>query len=512
MGERAALIALDNVGYRRGGRQVLSGLTWRMEPGQAWGVVGANGAGKSTFLRLLRGEIWPAPDQGRRLYGLDGPPEESPLAMRAASRLVSAELMETYRRRDWNLSLLDTVCAGFGDTAYLHHEISPAQRARARELIAELGLAHLVDQPLLRLSRGQMKRALIARALVGDPAILFLDEGCEDLDRQARPRVLGLLTRRVEAGMGLVVASHREDELLPCLTHLLRLAGGRIAWQGLRQAAPPLSPAGEREDWFPAASDPTTPPTRTPDQPEPPPLPYLVRLRGVEAFLDHKLVLERLDWEIAPGQGWAVLGPNGAGKTTLLRLLIGDLLPALGGQVRWFGQARRHSIWELRQRISLVSADLQSWHSHPQTGLETVISGFTGSVGLNAPPTPEQTATARAWLERLELTHLAERDVTELSYGELRRLLIARAMVTRPDLLLLDEPFAGLDPASREQVRALLDHLAQAGVALVVVTHHDQDLPQAVTNLLALDQGRVVFRGPRADHRSRPDAPGAANG
>ncbi len=512
MGERAALIALDNVGYRRGGRQVLSGLTWRMEPGQAWGVVGANGAGKSTFLRLLRGEIWPAPDQGRRLYGLDGPPEESPLAMRAASRLVSAELMETYRRRDWNLSLLDTVCAGFGDTAYLHHEISPAQRAWARELIAELGLAHLVDQPLLRLSRGQMKRALIARALVGDPAILFLDEGCEDLDRQARPRVLGLLTRRVEAGMGLVVASHREDELLPCLTHLLRLAGGRIAWQGLRQAAPPLSPAGEREDRFPAASDPTTPPTRTPDQPEPPPLPYLVRLRGVEAFLDHKLVLERLDWEIAPGQGWAVLGPNGAGKTTLLRLLIGDLLPALGGQVRWFGQARRHSIWELRQRISLVSADLHSWHSHPQTGLETVISGFTGSVGLNAPPTPEQTAAARAWLERLELTHLAERDVTELSYGELRRLLIARAMVTRPDLLLLDEPFAGLDPASREQVRALLDHLAQAGVALVVVTHHDQDLPQAVTNLLALDQGRMVFQGPRADHRRRPDAPGAANG
>ncbi len=495
MGERAALIALDNVGYRRGGRQALSGLTWRMEPGQAWGVVGANGAGKSTFLRLLRGEIWPAPGQGRRLYGLEGAPEESPLAMRAASRLVSAELMENYRRRDWNLSLIDTVCAGFGDTAYLHQEISPAQRAQARELIAELGLSHLAGQPLLRLSRGQMKRALIARALVGQPAILFMDEGCEDLDRQARPRVLGLLARRVAQGMGLVVASHREDELLPCLTHLLRLAGGRIAWQGPRAEAPPLLPGPEPGDpaWAQAAPSPPPPPGQPPVAAPP----YLVRLRGVEAFLDHKPVLARLDWEIAPGQSWAVLGPNGAGKTTLLRLLIGDLLPALGGEVRWFGQDQRYSIWELRQRISLVSADLHSWHCHPQTGLETVISGFSGSVGLNAPATPAQTAEARAWLEYLDLAHLAARDVTELSYGELRRLLIARAMVTRPLLLLLDEPFAGLDPASREQVRALLDRLADSGLSLVVVTHHDEDLPRAVTNVLALDQGRVVSQGPR---------------
>lgn len=229
---------------------------------------------------------------------------------------------------------------------------------------------------------------------------------------------------------------------------------------------------------------------------------YQVRQRRRAAADGQRAVvaLDDVSLSIPVGEIHGLLGPNGAGKTTLLRLLIGDLLPALGGEVRWFGQDQRPSVWELRQRISLVSADLHSWHHHPQTGLETVISGFTGSVGLNAPATPGQTAAARSWLERLELAHLVERDVTELSYGELRRLLIARAMVTRPALLLLDEPFAGLDPGSRQRVGALLDRLADSGVSLVVVTHHDEDLPEAVTNLLALDQGRVVFQGPRQAH------------
>ncbi|MFH1059161.1 MAG: ATP-binding cassette domain-containing protein, partial [Pseudomonadota bacterium] len=208
------------------------------------GVLGANGAGKSTFLRLVRGEIWPAQgDRSQRLYCPDGgAPEMSPLAMRAASRLVSAELLDTYQRRGWNLSVLATVLSGFFDTPYLYREASPAQVAAARRELAALGLTDLAETPVLALSRGQAKLALLARGLVATPRFLFLDEGLEALDAPTRTRLLERLGAEQARGAALAMASHRAADLLPGLSHALRLEHGRITAQGPRDAVAPPAP------------------------------------------------------------------------------------------------------------------------------------------------------------------------------------------------------------------------------------------------------------------------------
>jgi len=493
------LVELRRASFSLGGQAILRDISWRLERGQHWGVLGANGAGKSTFLRLVRGEIWPRSDGESRVYCLNGRPEESPLAFRRASALVSSELLDRFQKRGWNLSALETVCTGLTETVYLQEEPKPEQWQAAEKALSRVGLADRAQTPLLELSRGQIKRVLIARALVRKPRVLILDEACEDLDAGSRASLLELFASLAESGVSLLYATHRQEELLPALSHVLHLEKGRIQKQGPRAQADlaPLAAGGAPE----AAGGPS------PKRPQHDSQPPLARIKDADVFLERKQVLHQINWTIEPGQSWALLGPNGAGKTTLLKLICGDLLPALGGEVEWFGLEERPGLWELRQRVSLVSGDLQARHKRPgQTGMDTVVSGFQGSIDLCAPPRPEEIKAARYWMDFLGVAHLAERRIAALSYGELRGLLITRAMVSEPELLLLDEPLAGLDLQAKQAVLELLERLAARGVALVMVTHHDEDLPPSLTHVAHMDAGRLVFQGHRADYSKQVPA------
>jgi len=355
-----------------------------------------------------------------------------------------------------------------------------------------LELGHLAERDILTMSQGQAKQVLIARALVSRPRLLVLDEPCEGLDAPSRQRLLAMLGKVAATGTQLLYATHRGGELVPGTTHALILERGAIKAQGPLEQ---VLAAGGAELAPPPIAKGYAPPL-APDNGEP----YLVRVEAPEVYVEHKLVLRGLDWEIAPGSNWLVLGPNGAGKTTLLRLLAGELRPALGGSVAWFGRDGRRSLQDLRSRVSLVSAAWQTRHMHSQSGLDTVASGLSGSVGLRAESSGKDRAAAQAWLERLGLGDLASRDITTLSYGQLRKLLIARAMVTHPRLLLLDEPLAGLDAPARAEVGTLLARLGREGTALVGVTHYPNEMLPYMTHVALLQGGRMVFSGSAGEH------------
>jgi molybdate transport system ATP-binding protein len=213
--------------------------------------------------------------------------------------------------------------------------------------------------------------------------------------------------------------------------------------------------------------------------------------------------LRDINLAIKSGEHWAVLGPNGAGKSTLLKLIVGDLHPAWGGRVRRFEFTSRNTIWEVKRRIGSVSPELQSNYRDNVTGLEAIASGFTSSIGVMLKPTRGQFAAAARLAERLGLRKLARKSVLAMSYGELRRVLIARALVHRPDLLICDEPYDGLDAAGRGQIAALLETVAASGTTLVLVTHHAGDLPVCLTHVIELNAGRVVFQG-ALEQRTNP--------
>jgi iron complex transport system ATP-binding protein len=225
----------------------------------------------------------------------------------------------------------------------------------------------------------------------------------------------------------------------------------------------------------------------------------VLEMAGVTVRRGDALLLDSVDWSVAEGERWVVLGPNGAGKTTLLQVAAGRMHPTTGvagvlGEV--LGTV---DVFELRPRIGLSSAALAERLPVGERVADVVVTASYGVVGRwREAYDALDHARAAALLEGLGVGHLADRRFGTLSEGERKRVQIARALMTDPELMLLDEPAAGLDLGGREDLVQRLGRLAEddGAPALVLVTHHVEEVPPGFTHLLLLRQGRVVAAGP----------------
>lgn len=230
----------------------------------------------------------------------------------------------------------------------------------------------------------------------------------------------------------------------------------------------------------------------------------LLALDRATVLRGDRTLVDDLSLSIAQGQHTAILGPNGSGKSTLVKLIERRLYPLVhddGSPVlRVFGRDR-WSVAELRSLLGVVSSDLRrEFEATHETALNTVLSGFFASMTLGLDHAVDATMRERAVLalDRVQATHLAERDVSTLSTGEARRVLIARALVHAPRALLLDEPCAGLDPGTRRRFLDLLRQLAREGTTLLLVTHHVEEIVPEIDHVVMLREGRLYEQGPKA--------------
>lgn len=544
--EARPLVLLRGASVTRGGERLLFGVDFALEPGARWAVLGHNGAGKTTFLRLVRGDFAPdfpgAPDvparpggEGQRTYclpglgGEPGVPQGTPLGLRQRLAQVSADMQDAYAVHEWPATGLEVVLSGFEDTALLYAEPGQERRERASALLRGLGLWALAGRRMATLSTGEARKILLARALVSGPEALLLDECMEGLDASSRREFLALLDQVAaeRPGLALLFSSHRQNELPTCLTQALVLRAGRIIWQGALAGQGDLAEELGKVDALGAAgpsaaagdSPVQVPPPRPPSHLVAPAGGFLVRVAGASLEVGGARLLDRIDWTIRPGENWAVLGPNGAGKSTLLRLLAGQVWPSVVGPgpgmahpdsagpemggapgTVCYGFAPGGTVDEARRRIGLVSAWLQAGFPYDLRVEEAVWTGLDASLDVFRQPDAVERERAEGWLGFFGLAQLRHRRVRSLSRGQLRRVLLARALVGNPALLLLDEPMAGLDAATRRATREVLERLARAGVPLVMVSHHERDLPESIDHVLALRGGRVAFCGGRAEH------------
>jgi molybdate transport system ATP-binding protein len=495
-----SLIELSDASVTRGPARLLGPVSWQLLRGRHAAVIGENGSGKTTLLRLLRGEMPPDQNPGParpapRVYDFGHGPQTSPIGLRQRIGLVSSDMQDFYFLHARRASARSVILAGFFDTPLLYDELTDAHQAMAGAVIDELSIPHLADREMGTLSTGQARMILIARALVTGPDVLLLDECLEGLDAPTRRETLGLLDA-ASARATLVCVAHRAGDVPDCIEHFTILEGGRIkadggretALRGLADDAPRL-----------AACD---LPVRESEEPATAGYPYLLRMDNVSVVCDGTRILHGIDWQVLPGECWAVVGPNGAGKSTLLRLITSELAPyadeaGTGGVSRLGGMPMD----EARPRLGVVSPALQAAYGRELgwevSALETVLSGFRGSVGMLDEPTDDELVMAREWLHRVGLADLADRPLRRMSFGQQRRVFLARAMAPGPDLLLLDEPLTGLDAPSRALMRHVLQQLAGAGLSFVLVTHHAADMIDAVNRVLVLEAGRVAFLGTR---------------
>lgn len=483
------------------GTTVLHKINWALHTGQHWAIAGPNGSGKSTLLKLIRGEIWPAPIAGgARTYFLDGDATPSPIGVGDHIALVSAEQQTRYLRTEWALRVWQVVFTGLHNTDLIYSHATAAELTTVDAMLNQMGLGTLRDAAFRTLSQGQLRKVLIARALVRKPRILICDEIGVGLDPLARAALMSTIESVAQAGTQIILVSHRREEWIPSITNELHLHEGRVVGSQAHALGGCSAPAQRARAPHPLGRNPAPRHVGSSDVP-------LIEIQNANVAVDEGrlVVLKQLNWSILPGQHWFVSGPNGAGKTTLLKFLLGELSAHRDGHIARFGECGG-SVLEIKKQIGYVSPELQVRYGHNLPARDVIATGFFASVGWMQPVSRAQKRRVNEVIALLGLEALADRGLQNMSYGQARKVLIARALVNAPRLLLLDEVFDGLDAGFRDDISQVFAEIS-AVTSVVLVSHYEGDCLPMMTHRLVLADGKVLHSSEIADSATPPPTP-----
>lgn len=449
-------------------------IEWKIEAGEIWAITGTNGSGKSSLAATLagNGEI------------TNGNIKDLPARTALVSLEAQAELIERERLRD-DSDITDKINAGTPVQALLD-EVSVDPELLAR-LIEVFRFSAFLDRGFRKLSTGETRKVLLTRALTSQPDLLILDEPFAGLDVDTVSLVRNILDE-LSNTIKMVLVFNRFDEIPEFVSHIAFLVNGRLEHRVSTKETEVIEGLTQlwhlkREDIeIPKAEPGDRPPTHNISDP-------LVRITNASIRYGNSIVFENLDWCIEPGQHWQLTGPNGSGKTCLLNLITGDHPQCYNNDIFVFGYQRGsgESIWDIKRHIGFVSTALQ-WEYRVSISIKNVIiSGFYDSIGLYQKASDKQKEIASNWLQLLGLEDRADQPFNQLSYGDRRLLLIARAMVKHPHMLILDEPCMGLDDLNRQLVLALIEKICAGNETTVIyVNHHAEDKIAGIRHILSL--------------------------
>lgn len=496
-------ITLDRVSFRLGARVVFPRTDWIVGADEQWALLGGNGSGKSVLALGLMGAI--PVIHGELMYHFTVCEGESPEQRIAwvsfeRQRELAGESVAAAR---W-FSLEQEACESVRELLSFERveEINPFEvkdytvfrRVFERQKIGVvrfLGIRPLLDRQLVQLSNGEMRKILIARALLKNPRLLILDDPFAGLDAEYRVKFHQLINVLIKnAGIQVLLTVSHEDDLPTGITHIALVDRCRMIAQGPRTEM-------LNHTWSQNLLKPIVPvPFRPLKMQTAAPVRELIHLERASIIYGKRVILNDLTWTVREGESWAVLGRNGAGKSALLALISGNSPQAYANEIHLFGRRRgtgETREW-IRKRIGEVSPELHLHFNDALTVLETVLTGFTDSLVLTEHPSAARCRAARAALRQFSLLSQADIPLRGLSAGYQRLALLARALVKKPVLLLLDEPCQGLDARHRGHFMNVLQHLVSSRKTTVLLTTHRADeIPPGMTGTVYLTvDGPVV--------------------
>ena len=347
--------------------------------------------------------------------------------------------------------------------------------------------------PIISLSSGELRKYQMSKALATNPRVLILDNPFIGLDAATRKEFrnhLETLTRETDLLVILVLS--KRDDIPDFITHVLPVEGLRLLpkktlseYRKEYAAIPKPVLSDEKRQWIAdlAVRDLSDKDFYPKDGGE------ILRFRNVSIKYGDRTILKPLNWTVHEGERWALSGPNGSGKSTLLSLVCADNPQAYACNIELFGHRRGtgESIWEIKRHIGYVSPEMHRAYLKDIPAIDVVASGLSDTVGLYVRPRPEQRQSCLDWMRIFGVEGVADRSFLQLSSGEQRLCLLARAFVKDPELLILDEPLHGLDDRNRSLVRQIVKQFClRPHKTLVFVTHYEEELPEGITHRLCL--------------------------
>ncbi len=503
MTEVPPFLTVKDLSVRLRGRTVLERIDWRINKGEQWAIIGPNGSGKTTLAKALAGQLPtsggtivftdaaandPMDKPGRRTIGF----VSSEVHRRVFEKDAFAEDLRHFSGDDRQaLIVSDFILDRFAGTV----DRSPSDAA-GLEVWDQLGVRELLSKRVRALTSGEISTMLILKALMNHPQLLVLDEPFNGFDRQSKDKMKALIGGLIRNGLQVILITHQMEDILPEIDHVLILTAG-----GIRKAGPAATVLKSHEikriygiDHDPA--DREMPACIEPayrlaaDAGSGPRVgSKLVQMVDVRVAYGQHTVLHNFNWTIRKGENWLVSGPAGSGKTSLLKLITGDNLQAYANNIYLFGEQKGsgESVWEIKKRIGWISSDLKSTYPPAIKGVEVVYSGFFDSVGLFRCASTQQRQRAGNLLETLGIDQLADKRFGNLSHGQKQMLLIARAIIKSPDLLLLDEPCEGLDFANHRKIFEIIEFIgSRTGTAVVYATSEEHGRLPCISHCLNL--------------------------
>ena len=423
-------------------------------------IAGRNGSGKTLYIDQLRKQL--ASDKVRYIAFTD-------------SYGVNVD-GQYYLQLRWNQHDIDHETPTVGEllqNAYLLTGEDTAERRELQKHLYDLFcMEPLLDKYIITLSSGELRKFQLTKTLFANPKLLIMDNPFIGLDAETRDQLKALL---------LQLAEERDIEIMLVMSKTDDIPSfvSEVKWFGTQEPVPThvLSPAQQEAILS---------------------LPYtdhdydcqhVIDMKKVTIRYGERTILKDLDWTVMNGERWALSGQNGSGKSTLLSLVCADNPQSYACDITLFDRPRGsgESIWDIKKHIGYVSPEMHRSYKRNLPAIRIVASGLMDSIGLYAIPNPKDYEKCHWWLNIFGIGHLADKPFLQLSSGEQRLVLLARAFIKDPQLLILDEPLHGLDLWNRRLAKDVIETFCQRkGKTMIMVTHYQEELPNVITNSLYL--------------------------
>jgi len=458
---------------------VLQDLNWVINRSENWLLRGTSGSGKTSLAKAIAGLV---KFQGHIDIHFD-PESKLPAVAHFVAGWYQFKDLEGqsnfYYQQRYNKQATETTATVKAELENYgkKHQL---QFSEVEKLLAALGFSDLIGSTLIQLSSGEHKKLQLVKALWFKPQLLILDQPYNGLDKLSRKNLNSLLEEITEGGTQLIIISN-ETELPSTIHRFAEIREGKlIETSADAYSAEVYEAAGKTVPAFlneaPVSSSES-----------------IIRMIDVNISYGEKQVLKNINWEVQAGEKWLLQGHNGSGKSTLLSLITCDHPQAYANNFYLFGNKRGsgESIWDIKQRMGLISPELHWYFDPTATVQQSVISGFFDSSGLYCDPGYTKKAQAAELISYFGLTEYKDMLMNQLPVGKQRLALLARTIIKNPELLILDEPCQGLDQQQTQHFNKLVDELCKNGTTLIYVGHFESQLPDCIEKRILLENGEV---------------------